>query len=67
MQTIQPVRIEDVGDPTRRLLETAKTEHLDIFTMLTTYSSHEHRRRAGRVNGGDVARLESGGGPVVRQ
>jgi AhpD family alkylhydroperoxidase len=36
MQTIQPVRIEDVDDPTRRLLETANARYRDVSTMLTT-------------------------------
>jgi AhpD family alkylhydroperoxidase len=36
MQTIQPVQIEDASGPTRRLLETLKTEHGDISNMLKT-------------------------------
>jgi AhpD family alkylhydroperoxidase len=36
VQTIQPVRIEDVGDPTRRLLETVNIEHGNVSNMLRT-------------------------------
>jgi AhpD family alkylhydroperoxidase len=36
VQTIQPIRIEDADAPTRRLLETANTEHGDISNMLAT-------------------------------